>query len=337
MFDAFSSGKPLKLWYYDDVFSKCNWMEEPKETLQELYRLRAQQLRDTYEYLILAYSGGIDSTNMLETFYYNNIHIDEILMVGAFSQDSYYGSDENHNGEIYKNCIPTLSMMNLKNTKISYVDYTKDFNKLETLTLAKNDEAKYHHADVYTSPTHWWWHDLKIWYKDIKKKKAIVFAIDKPNFDTDFYGHFFFFNSMSINQYGNSATKEIGTDMIREFFYWTPSMPQIVIKQVHEINTIYIRLRDTISSDVFFIKTNYFNIIEKMIYQNIRHPLNFKSPKSPSPIISLRDQYLLKKTSSDIFKHYNRHKNFILQHFPDLEGRNFKNIGSQKYYVHRTA
>jgi hypothetical protein len=46
--------------------------------LLDLYKERAQQLRDSYDYLILAYSGGSDSDNMLKTFLYNNIKIDEI-------------------------------------------------------------------------------------------------------------------------------------------------------------------------------------------------------------------------------------------------------------------
>ena len=87
-------------YFYDEEFSKINWFIEPKDSLQTLYRKRAEQIRQDYEYVILAYSGGHDSTQVLETFYYNNIHINEILMVGAFSQDSYTGSDENHNAEI---------------------------------------------------------------------------------------------------------------------------------------------------------------------------------------------------------------------------------------------
>ena len=71
-----SNFKNIKFYYYDDVFSLVNWNLEPKESLEDLYRKRAEQIRKDYEYVILAYSGGHDSSQVLETFYYNNIHID---------------------------------------------------------------------------------------------------------------------------------------------------------------------------------------------------------------------------------------------------------------------
>ena len=89
-----------RFYYYDNEFMKVEWTKEPTEDLWSLYSKRAQQIRDEYEYVILCYSGGVDSTNILEAFYYNNIFIDEILIVGAFSQDSNSGTDENHNGDI---------------------------------------------------------------------------------------------------------------------------------------------------------------------------------------------------------------------------------------------
>ena len=90
---AKKTGKNIFFYYYDKEFSQIDWTIEPLEPLEQLYKERAQKIRDENEYLILCYSGGVDSTNILETFYYNNIHIDELIMVGAFSQDSYKGSD----------------------------------------------------------------------------------------------------------------------------------------------------------------------------------------------------------------------------------------------------
>ena len=78
-YDAIIAPNPCYLYYYDKEFSQANWNVEPSKSLQELYRERAEWIRNNYEYVILAYSGGADSTNVLESFYYNNIHIDEIL------------------------------------------------------------------------------------------------------------------------------------------------------------------------------------------------------------------------------------------------------------------
>lgn len=68
----------IKFIFNDDVFGEINWEEEPSQSLRELYVERAKQLRDKYDYLVLMYSGGADSTEVLHTFDYAGIPIDEI-------------------------------------------------------------------------------------------------------------------------------------------------------------------------------------------------------------------------------------------------------------------
>jgi len=58
----------------------ADWSIEPTRPLQEMYRLRAQQIRDTYDYVVLYFSGGSDSITALNAFVKNNIHIDEIVV-----------------------------------------------------------------------------------------------------------------------------------------------------------------------------------------------------------------------------------------------------------------
>ena len=70
---ALQSNQPIQYYYYDDVWSKCDWTIEPSEPLEYYYKEQAQRIRDNYDYVVLCYSGGFDSSNILETFYYNNI------------------------------------------------------------------------------------------------------------------------------------------------------------------------------------------------------------------------------------------------------------------------
>lgn len=58
-----------------------NWTVEPYESLKELYKQHAQYIRDSYEYIVLYFSGGSDSTTMLNAFLDNNIYVDEIVTV----------------------------------------------------------------------------------------------------------------------------------------------------------------------------------------------------------------------------------------------------------------
>ena len=71
-FDALLEATRLKanvtFHYYDNIFESVNKSLLGKQDLNNLYRLRAQQLRDEYDYLILYFSGGSDSYNILKTF-----------------------------------------------------------------------------------------------------------------------------------------------------------------------------------------------------------------------------------------------------------------------------
>ena len=62
------------------LFRSFNWRSRLNVPLTDLYRLRAQQLRDKYDYLILWFSGGADSTTILQSFIHNGIHLDEVIV-----------------------------------------------------------------------------------------------------------------------------------------------------------------------------------------------------------------------------------------------------------------
>lgn len=64
--------------FKDREFEKFDWKTEPSEHINELYRQRAQELRDQYDHIILAYSGGQDSHQVFNAFHQNGIHLDEI-------------------------------------------------------------------------------------------------------------------------------------------------------------------------------------------------------------------------------------------------------------------
>ena len=68
----------VKYHFHDDFFSSFNWYQEPPQSIEYLYAERARQLRANYDYIILLYSGGADSHNILQTFVDNNIFLDEI-------------------------------------------------------------------------------------------------------------------------------------------------------------------------------------------------------------------------------------------------------------------
>lgn len=68
----------LSFVLHDGFWTTCDW-SEPQETFEELLKQRCQQLRDTYPYLIIYFSGGSDSETMLRAFIKNNIFPDEVV------------------------------------------------------------------------------------------------------------------------------------------------------------------------------------------------------------------------------------------------------------------
>ena len=64
--------------FNDDIFNKIDWSIEPPNSLWDLYKMRARQIREAYDYVVLWYSGGSDSHNMLLAWIDAGLKIDEI-------------------------------------------------------------------------------------------------------------------------------------------------------------------------------------------------------------------------------------------------------------------
>lgn len=70
----------IKWNFNDEIFQAYNWKIEPEEDLDTLYHRRALQLRQKYDHIIVYYSGGSDSHNMIMSFLNQNLFIDEIIV-----------------------------------------------------------------------------------------------------------------------------------------------------------------------------------------------------------------------------------------------------------------
>src|ERR1035437_309008 len=122
--------------FFDDEFNSVDWSTEPDESLEELYLQRALQLRGTYDYLMLAFSGGSDSTQILDTFLNNNIKIDEIVLYNAVElvdklRPYFNGVDPAPQNVIFEYSEVVLPRIKKiaqthPNIKITSIDYTRD-------------------------------------------------------------------------------------------------------------------------------------------------------------------------------------------------------------------
>lgn len=209
-------------------------------SVDELYRQRAQQLRDQYDYIILAYSGGADSDQMLRTFLQHKIHIDEVwcdwphLLVEK-SNWRWDGTDAEHNIHMeYLDVVkPTLQWLSQQHPeiKIHQSDSFAELPLLETADVA--DVMGDFGPTVYTGMTRYRY--INRYASELRsqgKNVAIVLGVDKcvpakQGLDIGFM--FYDYNVWIKSQI--SLTESV----IYEYFYWTPHMPEIVTEQAHKI------------------------------------------------------------------------------------------------------
>ena len=201
----------------DPSFSEFAWSIEPQTPLNELMKTRAQQLRDNYPYLKLWYSGGHDSTSVLNTFIENNIHLDEIVIFRVAGNNNFDLDLGDY--EINKYTLPYIKNLQnkLPKTKITVYEYGKDFFDEylgEKWFFTKNNFSVRH------------FHIPKIKGKNY----CHIFCGNDPNAHYE-NGEWF------LDIWDTDAIELASFNNI-ELFYTTPDLPELHCKQCHLLKNI---------------------------------------------------------------------------------------------------
>ena len=222
----------LRYEFENDVFDSIDWSQEPPEDLETLYRRRAEQLRDTYDYVLLAYSGGSDSTNMLRAFVDNRIYPDEVqssVVAGnGFSENFNTNIEITENIDIIKDYVLANGIKYTQHNM--YPLYEKLFDDPEWVYKYENFRASAVCKAVVASSDDQ--------YRELVqqgKKCCIIEALEKPNLrliNNKFYS---FFLDSQLSRRGNyQAMHNLDFDGLTfERFYVSGDMPELTIKQTH--------------------------------------------------------------------------------------------------------
>jgi hypothetical protein len=224
--------------FSNEIFGAQTWSIEPNVSIQELYRMRAQQLRDRYDYIRLEFSGGSDSTTVLYSFVNNNIHIDEVVFRYPKTGEKNVNDDpfnykcENTLSEAKYAAFPILNWLTTASprTKITLHDYSKD------MLNSSYDESWVYRSKDYFQPGHSFKHS-KIGHHDHKlqadsgRSICILYGVDKPKIcikDSKWYVYF-------IDIIANHSVTDAGeySNLTTEYFYWSPDLPEMLVKQAH--------------------------------------------------------------------------------------------------------
>ena len=236
-----NTGQALSWTYKKDLFSKFNWAVEPQETLWELYSQRAISLREKYNYLIMAYSGGADSTNVLDAFERNNIMVDEIYI-------AYHGDHNNpadlefaNNLELYHVAIPRARELQKRWPNLKVTVGRMDQAIVETLEGPLCDEMYYGHNMswnmIQTTRVATQWTDKAEWIPHLggDLSVGVIYGKDKTVVSTQNGRYCVTF----IDRQLNSSFDVLPDNVTREFFYWDNETVPMLIKQGHILKNFF--------------------------------------------------------------------------------------------------
>jgi hypothetical protein len=232
--------------YNDEFFSRYDWTIEPTQSINELYKKRAEQLRRDYDYLIFYYSGGHDSANMLYAFLDNNIHLDEICVFY-----SKFDSTSLQHKELTLQTWPKLNDLKkqypkLKIRKFEYGehilkwhDYIKELGYENNLPSMFGNSFSVNRLILDLAYRY-----IDDWKKLLERGKKIGWLLgsDKPMLR--YHNKQWIFNFHDLTQMLITPMRQLlddGNIGTYELFYWTPSKEcvDILIKQCHLLKKKY--------------------------------------------------------------------------------------------------
>ena len=227
-------------WHFNDyVFGNFDWTIEPTESLKDLYVMRARQIRDRYDYLVLWYSSGSDSQCILNTFIDNDIKLDEIASFWALEGDKTYYSHLNQ--EIYECAIPHALKLTDKSKHIKH--RIVDISSLMTDAFGQNDvkfDFMYYCSSMFSpnNVARSFFRERIDDYKNIidsGKKLCFIYGADKPRVFLENGKYCLRFLDL-VDTCVSNRTKVLNRPgEYDELFYWSADLPQLVSKQAHTV------------------------------------------------------------------------------------------------------
>lgn len=304
---------PVKWHFNDEVFDNYPWHIEPDLDLDTLYDQRAREIREKYDYVMLAFSGGGDSNNVLESFLRQGLFIDEIVtnVMGEYNNVTVFDpkviDNWNESAEFKFQTLPRLD--HVKNvspkTKITVLDvssYALDFFR------EQKDESWLNYTRERLNISGLLRHNF-IHFDNVRKqfdkgkKLVMVLGIEKPRTRINKDGVLtMFFGDQAVNI---ATTQEFIQDYSNatvENFYWHPSCASMIAKQVHVIKRF---LENTpgmipcwtpsISGDFQkMFRSVHERVLRPILYSSTWHPSYWQANKSTLDWFSEIDNWFLK-------------------------------------------
>jgi hypothetical protein len=259
LFYASKNNLDVRWNFHESTYKSVDWTVRPSKHIQELYRERAQQIRDTYDYVIVQFSGGADSWTVLDSFLSNGIRVDEIYTRWSFKEGDYKTANAqdrreyNLYSEYHYAVRPILDELAKTHPDINiYID--DDTEEYHQQLNEKNfvDNGGHYlcigtfHRFARKSPQE---------RQAVRQglKVGVVHGFDKLQCqvaDGKFYAYF-------ADKCGGTA---MDPERSVEFFYWSPNFSQIPILAGHMLREFYLTQLDKIVKDEDYLRQSYISV-----------------------------------------------------------------------------
>jgi hypothetical protein len=268
--EATKTNQPVQWHFHDQVWKDFDWKYNDCLSLDHWYKERAKQLREKYDYLILAFSGGRDSQNVLRSFVDNNIHLDEVWSDwplshthGKFDQNSQNKSPANMPSEWTFAIRPELDWLAKTHpaVKITITDSTQHLDDED-----KEDSLLVTPYAFYATIKRWKTVDGIIQQRSKKHNRvAVIVAHEKPRYAIVNDYMLMYFSDQNFQLKSDNLANGIRNV---EYFYWTPDLPELVRCQAHTIlNYLQVSKNAQLIQEYGFIdKTNKICFKENRLY-----------------------------------------------------------------------
>ena len=308
LIDSTNSGNFPHWNFNNEIFGTLDWLVEPESDIRELYRHRAQQLRERYDWIRVEASGGGDSTTAIFSFLLNGIHLDEVVFRYPKSADKDLHGDatdtraENTLSEADFAARPLLNWIrtNYPRVQITIHDYS------ENIVQNAVDDSWILQGKDYFQLAHVFKHDPiglidHQRQADTGKSICILYGIDKPKMCIRDGKWYVYFMDLQAN-HSNSIVQEYN-NLTNEYFYWSPDLPQIIQKQAHIIKNWFSM---TENKHLQYLirwpnhsvaqRTTYEQIVKPLIYPDY-DPLTFQTSKPTNSFYNEMDYWFYKNFS----------------------------------------
>jgi hypothetical protein len=306
---ATKTNQPVSWHWHDSTWKSVDWTTSPEVDIYELYRMRARQIREKYDYVIINYSGGADSQTLVDAFLDAGCHIDEIVTmwnrkyVSTIVQDKSCTDVRNLEAEYNLTTVPGLEEIKSRspNTKITYRDICDSV--LQVFNSADGESwlelTSEHLNPGYMSRWSATMEKDQLILLDQGRRTVIVSGIDKPKICIKDDKYYIYFVDILINNGKGSTNRQEYDNINYELFYWSPDFPEIpqkqaqLIRQWFELNPV-LKYLLTWPNTSHSNRTAYEKIIKSIIYPRYNYNL-FQVDKPTSTVTCEWDDWFFRE------------------------------------------